>query len=123
MRHSVLPVGIVLTALGLGLSGCSNTSPEPAAPTAATQAPGAPGDSNPTEEDRIKAEFAKMSPEDAAAAELQSICPVSGEKLGTMGVPEKVDVNGQPVWICCEGCKDPLLASPAEHLAKLKKGE
>ena len=49
------------------------------------------------------------------------ICPVSGEMLGTMGAPLKIDVNGQQVWICCDACKDKLLASPDEYLAKLKK--
>ena len=38
-----------------------------------------------------------------------------------MGAPIKVDVNGQPVFICCEGCKDKLLSKPEEYLAKLKK--
>ena len=71
--------------------------------------------------EKMKAELAKLSPEDAAAAEKQHFCPVSDEMLGTMGAPQKVDVNGQMVWICCEGCEDRLLANPEEYLAKLKK--
>jgi Cu(I)/Ag(I) efflux system membrane fusion protein len=39
--------------------------------------------------------------------------------LGTMGAPEKVDVNGEMVWICCDGCKDKLLADPQKYLAKI----
>lgn len=66
-----------------------------------------------------RAELAKLPAEDAAAAEKQHACPVSGELLGSMGVPIKVDVNGQPVWICCAGCKDALLEKPDEYLAKL----
>lgn len=69
----------------------------------------------------MKAELAKLSPEDAAAAERQHMCPVSGEMLGTMGAPLKIDVKDQQVWICCDGCKDKLLASPDEYLAKLKR--
>ena len=69
----------------------------------------------------MKVELAKLAPEDAASAESQHFCPVTGKMLGTMGAPQKVDVNGQQVWICCAGCKDPLLASPDEYLAKLKK--
>ena len=68
----------------------------------------------------IEASLAQLPPEDAASAEKQRVCPVSGEMLGTMGVPKKVDVNGQQVWICCEGCRDPLLENPEEHLAKLE---
>ena len=71
--------------------------------------------------EKMKAELAKLSPEDAASAEKQHVCPVSGEMLGTMGAPQKVDVNGQQVWICCDGCKDQLLEKPDEFLAKLKK--
>jgi Cu(I)/Ag(I) efflux system membrane fusion protein len=68
----------------------------------------------------MKAELAKLSPEDSASAEKQHVCLVSGEMLGTMGAPIKVDVNGQQVWICCEGCRDMLLENPDEYLAKLK---
>lgn len=74
-----------------------------------------------TDMEKMKAELAKLSPEDAAAAEKQHICPVSGEMLGTMGVPMKIDVNGEQIWICCDGCKDKLLANPDEYLAKIKK--
>lgn len=77
-------------------------------------------ESGQTDMELMKAELAKLSPEDAASAASQHMCPVSGEMLGTMGAPEKVNVNGQQVWICCDGCKDKLLASPNEYLAKLK---
>ncbi len=71
--------------------------------------------------EKMKVELAKLSPEDRATAEQQHFCPVSGEMLGTMGAPLKIDVNGQDVWICCSECKDKLLANPDEYLAKLKK--
>ncbi len=77
-------------------------------------------ESGQTDMEKMKVELAKLSPEDAASAQKQHICPVSGEMLGAMGAPIKVDVNGQQVWICCEGCKDDLLKSPEEYLAKLK---
>jgi Cu(I)/Ag(I) efflux system membrane fusion protein len=70
--------------------------------------------------EKMKAELAKLSPEDAASAENQHFCPVSDEMLGTMGAPIKVDVNGKSVWICCEGCREDLLADPDKYLAKLK---
>lgn len=69
--------------------------------------------------DKMKAELAKLSPEDAASAEKQHVCPVTDEMLGSMGAPIKVDVNGQSVWICCGGCKEKLLGSPDKYLAKL----
>lgn len=69
----------------------------------------------------VTANLAKLSKEDRALAEKQKVCPVSGEELGSMGAPIKVDVKGQQVFICCEGCKEDLLAKPDEYLAKLKK--
>lgn len=70
---------------------------------------------------KARAELAKLVPEDAASAEKQHDCPVSGEMLGMMGPPIKVDVNGRQVWICCPDCKDALLEKPDEYLAKLPK--
>lgn len=63
--------------------------------------------------------LADFSEEDRKSAMKQHFCPVSGEMLGTMGEPEKVEVEGQQVWICCDGCKDKLLADPDKYLAKL----
>lgn len=72
-----------------------------------------------TDMQKMKAELAKLSPEDAASAMKQHFCPVSDEMLGIMGPPIKVDVNGKEVWICCEGCKDKLLEDPETYLSKL----
>lgn len=65
--------------------------------------------------------LAKLSPEDQALAEKQKVCPVSGEPLGAMGTPKKIEVKGQAVFICCEGCEEKLKANPDEYLAKLNK--
>lgn len=70
--------------------------------------------------DKMKAELAKLSAEDADSAMKQHFCPVSGEMLGVMGPPINVDVNGTQVWICCESCRDQLLSDPERFLAKLK---
>jgi Cu(I)/Ag(I) efflux system membrane fusion protein len=122
---------IAVLAFLLSLSGCSSTASVPpnTSPTSASDA-----DANhshaehaghdhaaPSDMDKMKLELAKLSPKDAASAETQHVCPVGGEMLGTMGLPVKVDVKGRQVWICCDGCKDTLLASPDEYLAKLKK--
>mgnify|MGYP002622872590 CR=1 FL=1 len=72
------------------------------------------------QQQEFAAELAKLSPEDRAIAEQQKICPVADMPLGSMGVPEKVMVEGRAVFICCEGCRDRLLAKPDEYLAKLK---
>ncbi|MCA9223472.1 MAG: hypothetical protein KDA71_24325, partial [Planctomycetales bacterium] len=65
------------------------------------------------------AALAKLSPEDRALAEMQKMCPIADSRLGLMGTPKKVDVNGTPVFICCEACRARLLAEPDKYLAKL----
>jgi YHS domain-containing protein len=122
MQSVRLHGALALAAVLLALSGCgspsNNTGPE-ARPS--VDGPSEHGGHEPADMDKIKAVLATMSPEDAASVEKQHACPVGGELLGTMGAPIKVDVKGQTVWLCCEGCKDTLLANPDEYLAKLKK--
>lgn len=77
-------------------------------------------DAEQSDMEKMKAELAKLSPEDAASAEKQHFCPVSDSMLGTMGAPIKMDVKGHQVWICCNGCKDALLENPDKYLAKLQ---
>ncbi|MFO0915904.1 MAG: efflux RND transporter periplasmic adaptor subunit [Pirellulales bacterium] len=61
----------------------------------------------------------KLPPEDRELAEQQGVCPVAEFRLGSMGTPMKVDVKGRPVFICCDGCRESLLAEPDKYLAKL----
>ena len=129
MRRKVISTVLLsVSILVLGLVGCSSnggSSAVPSTPPADAHAghdhAGHHADPGESDMDKMKAELAKLSPEDAAAAQRQHMCPVSGEMLGTMGAPLKIDVKDQQVWICCEGCKDKLLASPDEYLAKLKR--
>ena len=60
-----------------------------------------------------------LSPEDRLLVEKQKVCPVTDAPLGSMGEPVRVVVNGRPVFICCPGCREPLLKSPAKYLPKL----
>ncbi len=71
----------------------------------------------------IEESFASLSTEDRELAESQVICPVTEVKLGTMGMgtPIKVDVEGTPVMICCEGCRKGLLEDPHKNFAILEK--
>jgi hypothetical protein len=36
-----------------------------------------------------------------------------------MGTPEKVDVDGTPIFICCGACRQRLMDDPATYLARL----
>lgn len=90
--------------------------------------PSAVRPSTPDENDsKIRAALAKLNEKDRRLALEQQFCPVlSHIRLGAMGVPLKLDVAGQPVFICCASCKDKAVDHPQETLAqvaKLKQGQ
>lgn len=49
----------------------------------------------------------------------QEKCPVTNLKLGAMGDPVTVDVEGRKIWTCCAACSPKLKAQPARYLARL----
>jgi len=103
---------VLLGSLGL-TAGCGEKT---AADKSAADQPAA----TPASSDAEAAALAKLSAEDLKLVKLQDgKCPVSGEKLGSMGEPFKIVVKGRTVLLCCEGCKDDLLANPDKYLAKL----
>ncbi len=63
----------------------------------------------------------QLSTADRKLAEAQGYCPVADFRLGEMGKPIKVDVEGQPVFICCEGCRTSLLKESDHYLARTAK--
>lgn len=75
------------------------------------------------ESKEIEESFASLSVEDRKLAEEQIFCPVAEVKLGTMGMgtPIRVDIEGTPVMICCEGCRQRLLEDPEKHFAFLEE--
>lgn len=48
----------------------------------------------------------------------QAICPVSGQKLGSMGAPIKVKVGEEHAFLCCQGCQNKKLN--AKHWAAVQ---
>jgi membrane fusion protein, copper/silver efflux system len=71
---------------------------------------------------KIRASLAKLSAEDRALAAAQKFCPVlKDSRLGSMGTPIKVMVDGQPVFVCCKGCEKKAIAAPAKTLARVKE--
>lgn len=73
------------------------------------------------EDAEVKAALAKLSPEDRRLAEAQSLCPVLDSRLGSMGVPVKIMIQGQPVFLCCKGCDRQAKADEAATLSKVKE--
>jgi YHS domain-containing protein len=131
-RYGVL-ASIPLLLLVLGVTGCGTPAPKEGPKAAPSAAPSttAGGRASPSPESGpakpgsrvdsgVSAELAKLSPEDRALAEKQKTCPVSGALLGSMGVPYKVTLKGQTVFLCCDGCEEELRKDADKYLAKLK---
>jgi Cu(I)/Ag(I) efflux system membrane fusion protein len=67
----------------------------------------------------VLASLSKLSDEDQGLAERQRVCPVTMFALGSMGTPPKVELDGQTVFLCCEGCREAVLEEPEKYLAIL----
>jgi Cu(I)/Ag(I) efflux system membrane fusion protein len=52
--------------------------------------------------------------------EEQKNCPVTKARLGSMGDPIPVEIEGRKVWTCCGACPPKLKARPATYLARLE---
>jgi Cu(I)/Ag(I) efflux system membrane fusion protein len=76
--------------------------------------------STPEDTDRkLELTLAKLSPEDRKLVESQKFCPVLADsRLGSMGVPVKVMIQDQPVFVCCNACSK---QAASEGDATLKK--
>lgn len=71
---------------------------------------------------KIEESLAKLSLEDRKLAEVQRYCAVlPNSLLGSMGPPIKLMLAGEPVFICCPGCREQALADPNQALANAKK--
>jgi hypothetical protein len=71
---------------------------------------------------KIRAALASLSADDRKLVDEQRFCPVlTSNRLGVMGTPVKVMVEGQPVFLCCSGCKDKALADPKATLATIER--
>lgn len=62
------------------------------------------------------ANLAKLPADDRSRAEAQRVCPVTGEPLGSMGVPVKLTLKGEAVFVCCSGCQGKAEADPGKTL-------
>ncbi|HQU46038.1 MAG TPA: hypothetical protein PK867_24710, partial [Pirellulales bacterium] len=71
---------------------------------------------------KIEAALASLSPADRRTAESQKFCPIlKNNRLGSMGPPVKLEVDGQTVFVCCGGCKEQALEDPEKTLAQVAK--
>src|SRR5262245_29646297 len=66
---------------------------------------------------KVVAGLRELPPGDRALAERQRFCPIiDGTRLGSMGKPVKVMLDGRPVFVCCKACVKEAEADPAKTL-------
>jgi hypothetical protein len=68
----------------------------------------------------IKANLARLGPDDRRLAEQQEYCFVmDGVRLGEMGPPYKVTVGSASAFVCCETCLRAVQDEPNRALAQI----
>ena len=123
--------------LALAFVGCDTPAPpSPVAAPGPSEPKGLPAD--PEKKPVVKEEKAAVKDDKLDDAEIaqvkklpaeadqtlaigQKSCPISGEHLGSMGVPIKLTLDEKPVFVCCKGCVKDAQADPKGTLAKLGK--
>ena len=74
------------------------------------------------QEKKIEKALASLPTQDQTLAKEQRFCPVMPHsRLGSMGTPAKVMVEGQPVLVCCDMCKDKAIAGGKKTLKMVEK--
>jgi hypothetical protein len=73
------------------------------------------------EEDKVAAVLATLEPEKRKLAEAQKYCPIHDAPLGSMGAPFELTIDGQLVFLCCDGCEKAAKKEPEKTLAKAKE--
>ena len=65
--------------------------------------------------------FATIAAEGVTLQNIETVCPVSGEKLegGDMGEPVSLVYKGRTIRFCCPMCPPQFEKDPAKYLAKL----
>lgn len=73
---------------------------------------------------KVTANMEKLGLEDQKLASLQRNCAVQTDKsLGSMGVPVKIMVKGDAVFLCCDGCVKQAVENPDQTLERLRKAK
>jgi hypothetical protein len=116
---------VSLTALGaVFMSGCSDLPDPTVSHTPSEHSSEALEDVSPELQAKIRAALAKLSEADQALARAQRYCPVQKALLGTMGKPIRIEIEGQPVFLCCAACTNDARSDPKNTLklvAQFKK--
>ena len=74
-----------------------------------------------TMEKGIAESLAELSAADRKLAQAQRFCTMMEySRLGAMGAPVKVMVEGKPVFVCCEGCLEEAVKGGEDTMVKAK---
>jgi hypothetical protein len=115
------PASLVIPLLLVGCQGYPDKHPSDGGGTQAAHGPSKPNEAEDTEAE-IREHLAKLGPEDRKLAEQQKYCAIdSDNRLGEMGVPVKVMIKDEPVFLCCKGCKKEAEKDPDKTLARVKE--
>jgi Cu(I)/Ag(I) efflux system membrane fusion protein len=82
--------------------------------------------STPEDEDALekkaRIELGKLPAADRRLAEQQRFCPIlQTNRLGSMGPPVKILLDGQPVFLCCPSCEGKARANPLRTLDRVEE--
>lgn len=116
--HAVLwLIPSLMLAAVAGCGGGSNKTPPAKGPQTAEKK-----DAEAEIEAGIEANLAKLSPEDRKLAQAQRYCAVENKnRLGSMGVPMKIMIQDEPVFLCCDSCETRARAHADRTLAKVRE--
>ena len=74
-----------------------------------------------TMEKEIAESLAQLSAADRKLVQAQRFCTMMEySRLGAMGTPVKVMIDGKPVFVCCESCVEEAVKGGEDTLAKAK---
>jgi hypothetical protein len=74
---------------------------------------------SPEKEAKIQAALDKLPEADRALALAQKYCPIQKTRLGIMGKPDRIEIEGQPVFLCCSSCEEDARANPKKTLEQV----
>jgi len=119
---TIFRLRLVLAALlAVGVAACSSSEPTISEAPSGGEATSAEDEAlEPVSLNAKQLEQIELLPEDQQdAAIAQSVCPISGAPLGSMGVPIALSLEGGTVFLCCAGCEDSAMSDPEGTLAKV----
>lgn len=72
-------------------------------------------------EESIQKSIAELPEADRKLALAQRYCPVTNERLGSMGAPIKLNFDRGSVFVCCQGCEEQAKADEKATLARVDR--